>query len=326
MTRLPWHVDQWRIVWEAKQKNRLSHALLFVGGCELEKKHFSQCLATTLLCSHSTLQGVPCLTCHACHLTKAQSHPDLIWVEPEEAGQMIKIDQIRGLVANMHETSMQGGWKIVIINPAHAMNTQAANALLKTLEEPSSNTLLILISDQRLRLPATITSRCQRVVFQKPSREQAMAWLQWQRGPESDLLLNLADGFPMRARALQSDDAMNMRKELYEGLHALRMGKLDPLLFAVKCQAYDIIAVLVLLQSYLRDVLRYRLSHGAASVVNSDYQKAFADIVKGVSLENSIKYLDLVQKAYMRMLNKLNLNKQLLLEELWITWTRYVSC
>lgn len=325
-TILPWHTNQWHLLWEATQRNRLPHAVLFAGACDLEKKHFAQSLSATLLCAKPTLQGESCKECHSCHLIKAQSHPDLIWVEPEEVGQIIKIDQVRELVEKVQETSMQGGLRIVILSPAHAMNMAASNALLKTLEEPAPNTLLILISDQRLRLPATITSRCQKVMFHKPARKMASAWLQSQLAKDSELLLRLADGFPLKALTLQAEGVMTLRQDLYQGLHALRSGKVDPLLFAVTCQEYNTITLLVLLQSWLRDFLRFKLTQGEAELINSDYRGDFADIARVISLENSVKYLDLVQYTYAKISNRLNLNKQLLLEELWITWTRYVSC
>ncbi len=325
MTMLSWHIPQWNLIWEAVQKNRLPHALLLLGADDLEKKHFAEAVAATLLCV-TPKQASPCGACHACHLVKAQSHPDLLWVEPLETGQVIKVDQIRELVLTVSETSMQGGLKIVILNPAHAMNIAAANALLKTLEEPSPNTLLILISDQRLRLPATIASRCQKIMFHKPPREIAHAWLQTQHVQQAELLLELANGFPLTARAFQTDNIMSLRQELYQGLHAMKSGHLDPLSFAATCQAFDVVSLLKLLQIWMRDLLRFNLTHGKAGLINSDYYAIFAEISSAISLKNSVKYADLVQNIYIKILHKLNLNKQLLFEELWITWTRYVSC
>src|SRR6476620_11453428 len=254
-TMLAWHTPQWNLLWETAQKNRLPHALLLLGGCDLEKKHFAQCLATTLLCMQPSDQGNPCEVCHACHLIKAQSHPDLLWVEPEEAGQIIKIDQIRELVLKVQETSMQGGLRIVILHPAHAMNMAAANALLKTLEEPAPHTLLILISHQRLRLPATIASRCHKIMFHKPSKDIANVWLQSKQVQHNELLLELANGFPLKALALQSDNYMALRQELYQSLHAMKRGQLDPLIFAAKCQNVDVVTLLTFLQVWMGDIL-----------------------------------------------------------------------
>lgn len=323
---LPWHIHQWQLLWKATQNNRLPHALLLTGACDLEIKHFVEGIAATLLCKKPLAQGNPCETCHACHLVKAKSHPDLLWVLPLEAGQIIKVDQIREVVLKVNETSMQGGLRIVIVNPAHAMNMAAANALLKTLEEPSANTLLILISDQRLRLPTTIASRCQKIIFPKPSNEMASKWLQSKHLQETELLLGLANGFPLTALAFHTDEVLLLRQSLYQGLYAMKRGQLDPLSFASQCQAFDATVLLMLLQVWICDLLRFRLTQGRASLINTDYYAIFAEISSAISLDNSVIYADLVKSTYIKILNRINLNKQLLFEELWITWTRYVSC
>lgn len=323
---LPWHVNHWRNLWDAKQKDRLPHAFLFVGGCDLEKKHFARCLSAALLCAKPSDLGYSCQKCHACHLINAQSHPDLWWIEPEEAGQIIKIDQIRDVVVKASETSMLGGLRVVILSPAHAMTMAASNALLKTLEEPSSGTFFILMSDQYMRLPATISSRCQRVMFYRPSHEIAKAWLQSQHADKFDVLLKLADGFPLKALALQTEAIMELRQNFYQGLSVFLLGKCDPLWFATQCQTYDVLVLLKLLQSWLRDLLRYQLTCGEAPLINSDYRTVLVELAQVISLKNSVDYAEVVQKAYIKVLNRFNLNKQLLLEELWITWARYVSC
>lgn len=320
---LSWHTQQWQMLWDVAQKKRLPHALLFLGHCELEKKHFVQSLATTLLCV-KPIAGKSCEHCHACHLISAGSHPDLCWVEPEEAGQIIKIDQIREVVTKVNETAMQGGLRIVILNPAHAMNMAASNALLKTLEEPAPNTLIVLITDQVRRLPATIASRCQKIMFHKPKNNEALAWLNVQQVKDSELLLKIAEGFPLKAAALTANDFMMVRQKLYQGLGELAK-TLDPLAFAAQFQECNTTMLLTLLQSWLRDLLRIQII-GETEIINSDYQKMIIEIAKTISLENSVKYLDLVQSLYGKIINRFNLNKQLLLEDLMIHWKRYVSC
>jgi hypothetical protein len=139
-------------------------------------------------------------------------------------------------------------------------------------------------------------------------------------------LLQLANVFPLKVRAMQDANFLLLRQTLYQGLHDLKTGKVDPLLFASMCQEYDMLTLLELLQSWMRDLLCYLLTKSEASLLNSDYQADFATISTVISVKNSVKYLDLIQKTYHRLVNRFNLNKQLLLEELWITWTRYVSC
>lgn len=312
---------------QAKQNKRVPHALLFTGTCDLEKKLFADVLAKAMLCQQPSAQGEACGTCHACHLFNAKSHPDFMLIEPEQAGQMIKIDQIRGVVHFVNETAMQGGFRVIIIQPAHAMNISAANALLKTLEEPTPNTLLILISDQSMRLSATITSRCQKLVFAKPPRDQAFAWLHSQGIAENmrELLLNLAEGAPLKAAALAAESAMTLRQTIYQGLHALSRGQADPLQLAAQWHEQDVLAILKLMLSWLRDMLRLTLTQGQVELLNSDYRDVFTDIIKKITRDSLLLYLEKVQHSYLKLAGLPNLNKQLLLEELLIGWVNYES-
>jgi DNA polymerase-3 subunit delta' len=110
-------------------------------------------------------------------LLKAGSHPDNFVLEPEEADKPIKVDQVRELVAFVVQTAQLGGRKVVLIEPVEAMNVNASNALLKSLEEPSGDTVLLLVSHQPSRLLPTIKSRCQQVACPQPSLAQSQAWL-----------------------------------------------------------------------------------------------------------------------------------------------------
>jgi DNA polymerase-3 subunit delta' len=144
------------------RQGRLPHALLISGSEGLGKRMLADWLAGTLLCEQSHGDVSACGQCSACGWFDNGWHPDLLRLEPEEAGKAIKVDQVRRLGASLGMTSHSGGYKITIVQPADAMNVNAANSLLKTLEEPTANTLLILLTATPGRLPATILSRCQR--------------------------------------------------------------------------------------------------------------------------------------------------------------------
>lgn len=329
---LPWHITQWESITSARQLNRLSHAFLLVGASGLGQGAFAERLASTLLCHAPDKNGNACTNCHACHLTQAKTHPDLMIVEPEQEGQMIKIDQIRGVVKCIHETAMQGGYRVVIIHSAHAMNTHSANALLKTLEEPTPNCLLILISDQMARLPATITSRCQKLTFQKPAPTMALAWLRAVSDAEmySDeqlaVLLSLADGAPLKALSLANRDILAFRNAWYQGLVKLSQGQADPLALASTWHDNDWMMMLNLLWSWLRDLLRFKLTLGHEAVINADYQADLIGLASRVTHQKLVDYIEHVQVNYAKIVNLQNLNRQLLLEELLIRWTHlYVS-
>lgn len=310
------------MLWEAKRKNRLPHALLFVGACDAEKKYFADIFSAAMLCEKPSQLGKPCEQCHACHLVRAKSHPDFISVTPEQ-GQIIKIDQIRAVIQFVNETAMKGGYRIILIHPAHAMNLSSANALLKTLEEPTPNTLFILLSDQSLRLSATITSRCQKIIFNKPSASIALSWLKQKNtdNSELELLLALAEGAPFKALQLIEQNFLLLRKEFYQGLLLLSQKKADPLQLAQQWQEHDILLMLKLLLNWLRDLMRVMLASEQVELMNQDYRKVFSDVAAMLSLTTMLSYLDLTQQRYAKVVNLQNFNKQLLLEELLIRWT-----
>jgi DNA polymerase-3 subunit delta' len=320
---LPWHTTQWHSLWEAKRNNRFSSALLFAGAAGLGKMQFAQSLGEIILCEKFSTQNTACGGCHSCGLMRAKSHPDFMLVEPDQGGHIIKIDQIRSVIHSSGETTQQGGYRVIIINPAAAMNQYAANALLKTLEEAPPRTLFILISNQSLRLPATIISRCQKIIFQKPTRQIALTWLEEKSIANSELLLNLSDGAPLLVPLLLEKDVLAIRKILYQGLEELSQGRADPLLLAAQCQDYDTLWIFKLLFFWLQDLLRLQVTQQSVELINFDYQSVFLAIIKNISQKNLMDYLEHIQYLYGKLLNMQNLNKQLLLEDLFIRWRYY---
>ena len=140
-------------------------------GADLLLQHF----AKLALCE-KPMGAEPCGFCHSCQLVKAETHPDLHIVKPD--GQQIKVDQIRQLCSSLAKTSQQGGRRVAIIFDAEKMNVAAANALLKTLEEPGKDTLLLLQTSTPSLLMATISSRCQKIAVNLPSKDEINQWLQ----------------------------------------------------------------------------------------------------------------------------------------------------
>jgi len=319
----PWQITQWQALFQAYQEKRLPHAVLLIGAAGIGKKQFARAFAETILCRELDKNGTPCGQCQPCGLTKAKTHPDLLIIEPEETGQMIKIDQIREVIHFASETPQQGGYKIIIVTPANAMNIAAANALLKTLEEPVPNTLLLLTSDQSTRLPATIISRCQKIIFQKPAPDAALSWLKTEGGlsestADLSLLLNLAEGAPLKVKELLENGTLTLRDELYRGLINLSQKRADPLELAAKWHEKDTRLLLTLLLSWLRDAIVSALTNNKADIIHSDYRDSFSQLK--FSRQAILLFLDEVQQAYARITGSLNLNKQLLLEELLIRW------
>ena len=156
------HKRLWDEIQPVLLTNRLPHAFLFIGPRHAHRLEFAMRLIALLLCEGS---HKPCGTCSACLFIMNANHPDIHRIGPEAPATVIKIDQIRRLQLDVYQTPIRGNRRFVIIEPLDKMNTAAANALLKLLEEPPSHTLFILLAEQTYGLPATILSRCQRSVF-----------------------------------------------------------------------------------------------------------------------------------------------------------------
>ncbi|MEO8676568.1 MAG: DNA polymerase III subunit delta', partial [Casimicrobiaceae bacterium] len=208
MPLLPW---QTRVAAELLAKREtFPHALLIHGPRGLGKHALALGLAQGLLCETPRADGLGCGTCPGCHYAIAGQHPDLMRLElqqiDEETGDLesvdhIKIDRVRGVIAALELSSHRQRARVAVIAPAERMNPEAANALLKTLEEPPAGAYLILVSDAPARLPATIVSRCRKLAAPRPSADEAKAWLEAQDVPDADLALAQAGGAPLAAFA-----------------------------------------------------------------------------------------------------------------------------
>jgi DNA polymerase-3 subunit delta' len=224
---LPWHapaVEQLRAAWQAQ---RLSHAILIGGPEGLGKGRFASWLARAVLCERrELLEG--CGECASCLLYAAGSHPDLLWIAPEEDKQQISIDQIRACSERLAKTSYrQGSYKVAIVEPAHQMTPSAANSLLKTLEEPGAESLIILVTSRPSALLATVRSRCQKVAIHRPNAGSATQWLTEQTGkPVLPQMLEFAGGAPLRA-LMYAERFAELDGQMRDSLSNLLTGQVD---------------------------------------------------------------------------------------------------
>lgn len=232
MPMKPWLQPVWDGLCARIDAQRFPHALLLTGPSGLGKRELVAALVARLLCSTPRADGHACGLCRGCVLRAAGSHPDRVTVtlEPRDDGKLrteITIDQIRALGARFASRPSFGGWQVVSVDPADRMNVAAANALLKTLEEPSANTALILVADDPSRLPATIRSRCQRIELRPPDLVSASAWLTAQGIGQAvaDEALLFADGNPGAAKALLDADAGRMIDALISDMGDAARGK-----------------------------------------------------------------------------------------------------
>lgn len=222
----PWQQRAFDRAAEALDGGRMGHALLVCGPAMLGKRAVVERLAARVL-------GAGC-EARTAALVAAGTHPDLhvVGLEPNREGRLrseIVIEQIRDLSEKLSLTPQFGGAVVAIIDPADALNAAAANALLKTLEEPQPGRYLWLVTANPSRLPATIRSRCQRLEFRLPPRTEALEWLRAQGhdAAAADEALDAARGHPGLADAWLRDGGLELRREVAEDLRRLRRGEVD---------------------------------------------------------------------------------------------------
>lgn len=194
-----WQQDAWQVLMRAASADRLHHAYLIVGPTGVGKQDFAELLSRALLCAESA-EKAPCGNCPRCALTDAGTHPDINRLNWIDNARVISVEQIRKLTSQLTLTTTYGPYRVAIINKAHSMTRAAANSLLKTLEEPGTGCVLILLADNDASLPVTIRSRCQRVVLPLPDEAVALDWLNQQRVENPEIALEFAHGAPLLAR------------------------------------------------------------------------------------------------------------------------------
>ncbi|WP_283173570.1 DNA polymerase III subunit delta' [Parathalassolituus penaei] len=220
MSLYPWQQGVWSDLGRRHQQGGLPHALMFTGPRGVGKQVMSLMLARWLLCSERDRQSLACERCHSCQLWAAGNHPDFMLVTPEDGGRQIRIDSVRQLNEFLSQTPQISRCQVVILRPAEVLNHNAANALLKTLEEPPGESFILLESERFGSVLPTIRSRCQRVVLPVPAHAEAMAWLQ-QQGRSADQAadaLRHNQGAPLAANAWLEDDGHAQHRRWLEEL------------------------------------------------------------------------------------------------------------
>jgi DNA polymerase-3 subunit delta' len=308
----------WQRIQRQRRELRLPHALLLCGPPGLGKAEFARALAQSLLCEQVTAEGMACGKCRSCTRFEAASHPDYYLIEPEEAGKAIKVDQIRGLIGHLGLASHQGGYRVVILQPAEQMNAAAANSLLKTLEEPPANTLIQLITATPSLLPATILSRCQRVLFSPPPHTEALDWLKKQHhldGDTAEAFLALSHGAPLLA-LVQQEEAFALRGELFQSFLAIAQNG-QAVRHTEPWLKPSMPTPIHWLSSWINDLIRLKTDPGA-SLSNRDLRHGLQNLAQRVDLRGLFEYLDELN-TILRM-QRSPLNAQLLMEGVLLRW------
>ncbi|MET1080104.1 MAG: DNA polymerase III subunit delta' [Pseudomonas sp.] len=316
----PWQAALWqRLAGRAQH----AHAYLLHGPAGIGKRALAERLMASLLCRNPN--GVDaCGTCKACHLLAAGTHPDNFVLEPEEQDKAIKVDQVRELVGFVVQTAQLGGRKVVLVEPAESMNLNAANALLKSLEEPSGDTVLLLVCHQPSRLLPTVKSRCVQQACPLPTEAQSLAWLAGAL-PDSSAemrseLLSLAAGSPLNAARLHGQAVLEQRALVVEGVKRLLKQQAAPSQLAESWNALPLLLLFDWFCDWSQLLLRYQLTRDEQALGLADMRKVLQYLADKTAQAKVLALQEWVLAQRQKILGKANLNRVLLLEALLVQW------
>lgn len=347
----PWLLPLWQQV--TRDLQRLPHALLLEGPAGSGKRQFAEQLARRLLCVSPASDGFACGACPACKWFAAANHPDMHRMVPasaalaeqeegedgeggessakdgKKASDQIVIDQVRSMQSLLEVGGHQGGRRVVLIDPAEAMNVPTANALLKSLEEPPGDAVFLLVSHSPRRLLPTIRSRCQGWSFPRPDKSAAQQWLAAQRVDDAEALLGFSSGLPLAAATIAGGPLAEARKRFMRDMQGLGRG--DPLKLAGEWEAWlkskaaleaglTLTVLVSWLQRWAYDASR--AAQGVAPRFFVDAASELAALTKGRFDVWSSCYNEL---AGYRRVSQHPLNARLFLEDMLLRTTRAMT-
>jgi DNA polymerase-3 subunit delta' len=311
---MPWLRQAQARVQQARANGRLPHSLLILSVPGLGAELLANWISAYILCASA--DSKPCGACGSCRLLAADSHPDHHRIGLEEGSQQIKVEQVRELMEPLTLKSYRGGYKIGVIEDAETLNTFGANAFLKTLEEPSADTVLMVIARPNHRLPVTLSSRCLRLVLRAPPSAEASAWLDANSTVKRPwtAALALAGGAPLQALKLDPAALAALDEDMRACIGQLAAGSVDISLLAEKWLRSNP----ELRIKWLENWVTWRV-HACFAAPNS-HQSAEPVVLSGALLKPKITPLfGLLDAARgFRRLAATGMNQQLALEALLI--------
>ena len=295
-------VDAWQ---DRVKQGRIPHAVLLAGPTGVGKRAAARWMAQSFLGQQTARLPE--------HGGELPEHADLHWLRPPEDKESIGIEQIRALVHEMTLTSYEGGGKVAVVEPANAMTVNAANSLLKTLEEPPGDAMLVLVVDRTGKLPATIFSRCQRIDFVPPSETDALAWLN-QRQPGAAWVdaLRVAGGAPIAA--LDALEDLETSAAMARDMNAVGRGSGSAIEVAVRWNKIGAHFVL----NWLAQQVKLALVAASAGREQAPGLAIDDSVLRRMDRRNLFCYLDIINR--LRGQPGGSFNVQLTLEGLLIDW------
>ncbi|EEY77994.1 putative DNA polymerase III, delta' subunit [Acinetobacter calcoaceticus RUH2202] len=312
----PWQKTTWDTL--TTRFPNIGHGLLFYGKQGCGKHAFAKHFLAWVLCLNKQAHGA-CGECSSCQWLKSDTHPNYVHITTDEENKKqnakIKIEKIRDLLPFVQQTGE--GWRVILIEPAEALNLASSNALLKTLEEPGERVVLILLADHYLKLPATIRSRLQHFALDRISYEQATSYLDEHLSElaevQPDLLLGLSNDMPLQAIEIAKSDWFAKRQIFLNDWLKIVAQKNMPLFFSGKWQKeLSFNDFIVLFEYLLGDLICVKLNQPQK---NTDLD--FDQLSPYYDLESLFNIYSEVQQA--KKLVEQNVQSQLIIDQLFIT-------
>jgi DNA polymerase-3 subunit delta' len=328
---LPWLAQAQQRLRAAHSAGRLPHSLLLLSAPGLGAEALAHWITALELCEAQSAR--PCGRCASCLLLRADTHPDSYIVQIEDDARQIKVDQVRELMASVALKSYRSRGKVAVIEGAELLNVNGANAFLKTLEEPTADTVLILIARPNHRLPATIASRCLRLTLRPPAPEVAVAWLEaaataaasaptpvaataTAAGTRSaparswEAALRLAGGAPLLALEMDAGAIAALDADMRESLQQLAAGSVDVTLLADRWVKSDPGLRITWLENWI--TRRVHGALGAATSPQSGERVRLPAALLKAKIRSLFELLDAARD--LRRLAPTGINQQLALE------------
>ena len=323
----PWLEDAARRLQDYRQRDRLPHALLVTGPEGLGQLELAHAFIQSVFCQQPGEQGA-CGKCGACVQYLAGSFADFheVTLEEDDKGKLRKqivVDQVRALSTKLGMMAGQGGWKAALVHPADAMNTNAANSLLKTLEEPPARSLIVLVSHRPALLPATIRSRCQQLAVQPCNMAIGREWLARHGVSNPEVALAYASGSPLRALEMSESGFLAERESFLAAIMAVLTRKKGPVMLAEELEKSDLRGAVEWLEAMTEDLIRLRQLGEGARLRNPDLLNSLKTMAERLDLSALHRYLGAVRRG--RRLLDSQVNPRLLLESLLLPWAQQLD-
>lgn len=313
----PWQQEQWQYFINMLNAKSLPHAIMLNGPVGIGKHNFANKLVAAILCKHRSDDGFACGECKHCQLLLAQTFPDFVHLKPDEEKNTISVDVIRDLIAKLHLTRHFDAYKVALIECAEEMNSNAANALLKTLEEPPERTIIILVTSGALSLPATIRSRCQVVNFHAPSNQEAINWLNSvSDNVDWEPLLRVAQGAPLEAMQYHETELLDQRINVVQGFLEVFEPDTNPVEIAGKIDAVPFSLCFQWIQAVIVDLMRIKASDNPITLENPDFYRSLLALSPRMQVPLLLEFWELINERK-RLFDK-SLNRRLFAESLLI--------